>query len=271
MTSKDSTAEIVDMEDARRRRADQGEAANAGEMLMAARESRGLSLAEAAARTHIKERQLAAIETMDCNALPARPYAIGFVRAYADFLELNADAVVERFKADAGFGAPKPVEVEKFEVAEKAAPANAPELSLLAVIGIIAFIMWCAWQITLPREVRQLGAAPAERAQVETVARTPVAAPAETVVGAVLIDRVEPIYPMGCLDKAAPQESVTLSLAVTPQGRVAGERIVNATNTCFQDAALNAVRRWLFRPMTVDGQPRSAHDLMFTLTFERPL
>ncbi len=270
MNSKDGTAEIFELEEARRRRAEAGEG-DAGALLRAARDEQGLSISEAAGKTHIKERHLEAIEAMDADALPARPYAIGFVRAYAEFLDLNADEIVGLFKTGAGFEVAEPVEADKFETAERAEPAEKPELSLLAVVAILAFILWCAWQITLPREVRQLGSAPVEATSAEVAVRTPVAAPAETVVDAVLIERVEPIYPMGCLDKAGATETVTLSLTVTPQGRVAGERIVESTNGCFGDAALIAVRRWKFEPMTVDARPRSAHDQRYELTFERPL
>ena len=269
MTSKDGTAEIYDMEDARRRRADDDE--DLGALLRGAREDQCLTLTEAAAKTHIKEHHLKAIEALDASALPARPYAIGFVRAYAEFLDLDANEVVDLFKANAGFDAPKAIDVEKFEVADKAAPARKPELSLLAVIAILAFILWCAWQITLPREVRQLGTTTPEAAPAETVTRTPAAPVADTVVGARLVERVEPIYPLGCMTNAGPFETVTLSLSVTPQGRVAGERIVEATNSCFGDAALIAVRRWKFEPMTIDGRPRSAHDQRFQLMFQRPL
>lgn len=250
-------------------RADETE--DLGALLRSAREDQCLTLMEAAAKTHIKEHHLKAIEALDASALPARPYAIGFVRAYAEFLDLDADDVVALFKANAGFDSSKPVEVEKFEVADKAAPTQKPELSLIAVIAILAFILWCAWQITLPREVRQLGTTLPEAAPVERLARTPAAPVAETVIDARLIERVEPIYPIGCLTNAGPFETVTLSLSVTPQGRVAGERIVEATNSCFGDAALIAVRRWKFQPMTIDGQPRSAHDQRFQLMFQRPL
>lgn len=271
VTSKDGTAEIYDMEDARRRRADGGDETDAGLMLKSAREAQSLSLSEAAARTHIKESCLEAIEAMNAAALPARPYAIGFVRGYAEFLDLDADRIVDLFKAGAGFEVSKPVEAKKFEVAEKAAPTEKPELSLLAVVAIIAFILWCAWQITLPREVRQIGASAAGEAPAEAAPIAPVAPPPANVVEATLIERIEPIYPMGCLDKAGAVETVALSLTVTPQGRVAGERIVSATNGCFSDAALIAVRRWKFEPRTVEGTPRSAHDQRFELTFRRPL
>ena len=259
------------MEDARRRRADGGDETDAGGLLRSVRDAQNLSLSEAAARTHIKESCLEAIEEMNAAALPARPYAIGFVRAYAEFLDLDADKVVNLFKSGVGFESSKPVEAEKFEVAEKAEPTEKPELSLLAVIAIIAFILWCAWQITLPREVRQIGAAASDETPAEAAPVAPQAPPPANVVEASLIERIEPIYPMGCLDKAAAVETVALSLTVTPQGRVAGERIVSATNGCFSDAALIAVRRWKFKPRTVEGTPRSAHDQRFELTFRRPL
>ncbi len=259
------------MEDARRRRADGDDESDAGAMLKAARDAQGLSLLEAAERTHIKENCLEAIEEMNAAALPARPYAIGFVRAYAEFLELDADKVVDLFKSGAGFEAAKPVEAERFEVAEKTTPTEKPELSLLAVVAIIVFILWCAWQITLPREVRQIGASATDGAPADAAPVIPQAPPPSNVIEASLIERIEPIYPMGCLNKAAAVETVSISLTVTPQGRVAGERIVNATNGCFSDAAVIAVRRWKFEPRTVNGAPRSAHDQRFELTFRRPL
>ena len=258
------------MADARRRRADGGEEVDAGAMLSAARDAQGLSLSEAAARTHIKESCLEAIEAMNAAALPARPYAIGFVRGYAEFLDLDADKIVDLFKAGAGFEVTKSVEAKRFEVAEKATPTESPELSLLAVVAIIAFILWCAWQITLPREVRQLGGSTAGDASTEAATVAPIAPVPSNVVEAQLIERIEPIYPMGCLEKASAVETVAMSFTVTPQGRVAGERIVSASNGCFSDAALIAVRRWKFEPRTVEGKPRSAHDQQFELTFQRP-
>lgn len=274
MTKNNGTAEIYDMEDARRRMSDAPGAQfrDAGEWLSSVRNASGLALSEVASKTHIKESHLQAIEAMDREALPARPYAIGFVRAYAEFLELDASLVVERFKDDTGAAVAQPVEAEKSEKPEPPDATEKPELSLLAVVAIIAFILWCAWQITLPREVRQLG----RDVGVETASPAPsapavVPAPAANVVEAELIERIDPIYPMGCLNDAAATESVVISLTVTAQGRVAGERVAGASNACFSETALIAVRRWKFSPRTVDGVRKAAHDQRFELVFERPL
>ena len=116
MTSKNGTAEIVDMEDARaRRQAGDLPAANyrhSGAHLAAVREALGLSLGEAASRMQLKEAQLEAIETLDLPSLPPRPYAIGFVKAYAKFLELDEQEIVDRFKEDAGFESAAKIETE---------------------------------------------------------------------------------------------------------------------------------------------------------------
>jgi TonB family protein len=274
VTNNNGAAEIVDMEDARRRFSDKRGAAyrDAGAWLAAAREASGLALGEAADKTHIKEQHLEAIEKLDLSALPARPYAIGFVRAYADFLGLPSDEVVERFKEDAGFAVSKPVESEKFEDVERAAPEEKPELSLLAMVAILAFVLWCVWQITLPREVRQIGEyAGASEQAVRAPSVTPAPAIAVNVVEARLVERVEPVYPISCLNEAAAVETVTVSFTITVQGRVSAERVANATNACFSEAALIALRRWRYEPRTVEGAPRAAYDQSVELAFNRPL
>jgi hypothetical protein len=43
---------------------------------------------------------VAALESMDLDALPARPFVIGYVRAYARALGLETEAVDERFRAE---------------------------------------------------------------------------------------------------------------------------------------------------------------------------
>ncbi|WP_165793843.1 TonB family protein [Hyphococcus luteus] len=269
MATANGSAEIVDMADARARlAADAGEFEHVGARLAAIRESRGVSLSEAAGRTHIRENHLAAIEAVDGAALPARPYALGFVRTYAEFLELDPRPVVEQFKFDAGYEAPQPVEAEKFRAAEDAADAEGRDMSLTVFIAIIAFIIWCAWQITLTAKVTPLGE---EAAGAAPVIETPAPEPAPgVVVDPRVAERVEPVYPFSCAPAARASETVTVAFTVTATGRVAGERVTGSTNDCFDAAALNALRRWRFEPKTVDGAAKPAYDRVETFRFERP-
>lgn len=69
-----------------------------GETLRAAREEKGLSLDRVADETNIAKRYLAALEAEDFGVFPGDPYAIGFLRNYADYLDLAADELVATFK-----------------------------------------------------------------------------------------------------------------------------------------------------------------------------
>lgn len=71
-----------------------------GERLRVAREVRGISLAQMAQTTKVGSAYLSAIEAGRIEALPSRPFAIGYVRAYADALGLDVDATVGRFRAE---------------------------------------------------------------------------------------------------------------------------------------------------------------------------
>jgi cytoskeletal protein RodZ len=74
--------------------------ADIGQALRAAREARGFSIAQLAETTRVRSSYLAAIEAMRLEALPSRPFVIGYIRAYAQALGLDPEAAAERFKAE---------------------------------------------------------------------------------------------------------------------------------------------------------------------------
>lgn len=71
-----------------------------GAYLRAVREHRGLSLDKLAETTRISKTYLLAIEEADASALPSRPFAIGYVRAYAQALGIDGDAAAARYKKE---------------------------------------------------------------------------------------------------------------------------------------------------------------------------
>lgn len=71
-----------------------------GEALKAIRQERGLTLPEVAERTRVRRSYLEAIEEMRLDALPSRPFTIGYIRAYATALGVDPDLATERFKSD---------------------------------------------------------------------------------------------------------------------------------------------------------------------------
>jgi transcriptional regulator with XRE-family HTH domain len=74
--------------------------AHVGQYLRAVREHRGLTLAQVAAETRVRRLYLTALEEGEHGPLPSRPFAVGYVRAYARALALDGDEIVARFRTD---------------------------------------------------------------------------------------------------------------------------------------------------------------------------
>ena len=70
-----------------------------GETLSAERVAGGHSVADVSGGLRIIPAYIEAIEKGDMSALPAAPYAIGYVRTYARFLGIDADPLCERLRA----------------------------------------------------------------------------------------------------------------------------------------------------------------------------
>jgi len=71
-----------------------------GAALRAVRIDLGRTLQDVADDTRVRRVYLEAIEEMRLEALPSRPFAIGYIRAFATSLGLDPDVAIERFKTD---------------------------------------------------------------------------------------------------------------------------------------------------------------------------
>lgn len=99
-----------------------------------AREARGLTLAEAAANTRILARYLQALEEGDYEQLPGDVYARGFIRNYAQFLEIPADELIQLYRRERG--AP----TDKIKVVPAAVPPRTRSCLLPSAFGTF-FVM----------------------------------------------------------------------------------------------------------------------------------
>lgn len=68
-----------------------------GQQLRAAREARQLTIEEAASQLRLAVRHLDALEHEDLSRLPDPSYVCGYLRAYAKFLNLPSNEIVENF------------------------------------------------------------------------------------------------------------------------------------------------------------------------------
>ncbi|RYF91502.1 MAG: helix-turn-helix domain-containing protein [Caulobacteraceae bacterium] len=110
-----------------------------GAALKAIRLFHGVTLQDLADATRIRQTYLAALEDMRLDELPSRPFAIGYVKAYARHLGLDVEQAVERFRSDhpehdEGLRAPIGVRKERD-----------PRLALVVIAVVLigaAFLLW---------------------------------------------------------------------------------------------------------------------------------
>ncbi len=115
-----------------------------GAMLAAARAARGLDLADVARETRVPVRHLAAIEADQHDGLPALPYAIGFVKAFARVVGVDAEAAGARFRAETDKTAHVPVAPAMTPIDERRLPPRGLVVaSLAAVLAVVAGVV--AW------------------------------------------------------------------------------------------------------------------------------
>lgn len=132
--------------------------ADIGMALKSAREFRGLTTQDVADATRIRQSYIEAIEDLRFEDLPSRPFTIGYVRAYAGLLGLDAEAAVARFKTDApddGAELRAPVGVRR---------ERDPRLALIFAGGLLvvgAILLWNVAQRAIAKDEPPPQVAPA--------------------------------------------------------------------------------------------------------------
>jgi cytoskeleton protein RodZ len=113
-----------------------------GSVLRSARLARGgKSISEIAEDIRVRPHQLQALEDDDYDKLPGMIYATGFIRAYAKYLDLDGEELVDRFRRtartedlEARLAFPEPMEDPRI-----------PRRSLVAVACTLALAIYGTW------------------------------------------------------------------------------------------------------------------------------
>ena len=132
-----------------------------GIALRDARIAHNLSLAEVSALLRIRESHLEAIELENFDQLPGNVYAIGFIRTYAQYLELNEGDLIMRFKAASVDPGIADMVFQEEEEAEQI--SGALKISLLVVGALVVYVLWL------------VAGAQDDEITVSTVVQTPIA------------------------------------------------------------------------------------------------
>ena len=108
-----------------------------GTRLKTAREAQGMSLDDIAAKTRVPIRHLQHIEKGEWDDLPATTYSVGFARAYATAVGLNASEIGSELRAQLGATHANPVP----SYYEPADPARVPPRWLAIIAVVVALLL----------------------------------------------------------------------------------------------------------------------------------
>jgi cytoskeletal protein RodZ len=125
-----------------------------GTRLKAAREAQGMSLDDVAAKTRVPIRHLLHIEKGEWEDLPATTYSVGFARAYATAVGLNAAEIGAELRAQIGTSHASPIP----SYYEPADPARVPPRWLAIIAGVVALLLvggYLVWRNNAVGEVDQ--------------------------------------------------------------------------------------------------------------------
>jgi cytoskeleton protein RodZ len=168
-----------------------------GQIFRAVRLHQGLDLEDLSQITRVRVNYLAAIEHMRLDQLPSRPFALGYVRAYAEALGLDGDLAAARFKVEAPEGAQPlraPLGVRR---------EGDPRLKFLGLAGALVAAAIVSWNVVQ-----------------HVLVKTPAAARHAGAEVAAIPARPQPLAPTGPLTLGAPlpapAESTTPQPYVTP-------------------------------------------------------
>lgn len=195
-----------------------------GGVLRAERLRRGLQIDDVATSLRIRRALLTAIEENRFDDLPGRTYAIGFLRAYADHLELDSDEVVRQFREEVQ-GVDGPIELNFPAPPSQGRLPGAVVVALAGLLAIGGYGFWYYLTIEQRAGIERVAAVPPrllppteERApppspsQAEAATVPGLSVAARTSVDAMSITGVAPLEPPR-LDAAAPARPVAAASA----------------------------------------------------------
>lgn len=217
-----------------------------GAQLRQAREARGLSVAAVAATTRIQARVLDALERNDLSAVPPRPYARGFVAAYAREVGLDQTEIVRDFFAQFDEAPPAPRTIAP---PAEANPATRHWQSWLPALAIL--VLFVAVSVMLGWRTRLLRAPEPDAVGTTGV----VIASADRTAPAAAVQRAADAAPAVPARHDIARASTTADLVVTldPQGpswvsaTVDGQRVIYRILQPGSKETLRAVREITIR------------------------
>lgn len=211
-----------------------------GKKFQTARESRGLTLDEAARLTKIRQSRLSEIEADDYSNFPSLAYAKGFLQIYGKFLDIDVSPYLDAFETSGnitvdGYSylqdnpAPRPTRTT-------VARSEPHRTSLLPLIIGIIVLLGGVWFIKLILNVQRITPRQTQTSPTPT-ATIPVALPVNTPRVAATVNALPPV-----ISTPAPTPTVARAIAVdTPAPSPSIEPTVRRAQPVREDELAAAV------------------------------
>lgn len=187
-----------------------------GATLRVARGERGLSIDDVAAVLKIRREHIASIESGRIDDLPGLPYAIGFVRTYAEYLGMDGLEAVRRFKEEVV----KPKDEGELVFPIPVSDRKFPTALLIAGPVILAAAIYGAWYFYLGDDAATADA-PATPATETTAESSTEAGPAADAASQPATDAAS--QPEAAADPVAAAPAAPAPAAPAPVGQSAAE------------------------------------------------
>jgi cytoskeleton protein RodZ len=123
-------------------------AARLGDILRLQRETKGITLEQAAEDTRIREKFLAALETGDHHALPGAVYTKGFLRNYAEYLDLNGAELAGLYTAEKAATPEPPRRIRAMKPVMRSGMYISPTVlvPVVVVVAVVLFVGYISYQ-----------------------------------------------------------------------------------------------------------------------------
>ncbi len=116
-----------------------------GAALRAARRRQAIDVETVAADLKIREKHIRALEDGDFEALPSLPYALGFVRSYADYLSMDAVQCLRRYKEEQ----PTRPDKKTFKFPEARDEVRLPQGSIFILAVLLGAGIYGGWYLSV--------------------------------------------------------------------------------------------------------------------------
>jgi cytoskeleton protein RodZ len=216
------------------------DAAELGAMMREMREKLGHELDAVARDLRIRLVYLEAIESGRLSDLPGNAYVSGFLRSYSDFLGLEGEEIVRRFKMAGAEISNQP----QLHLPSPVEEGRLPTASILLVAAVIAAAAYGGWYYmsgsgkgpmetvaNLPKELSTLVDDAKNQTEPTSIANTPEAPEAKPDTGTTAVQSSDPVVPETSNTDAAPAAETSPSAQQDEPAGTRSEQIASAAVT----------------------------------------